>query len=171
MCLCLLPYRIAVRIILTFFSWQVIKITTLSALHFQKASYITWRIVSNHKPRYCQEVERRQNSEQSSKRKWKLGKIIRFLHDITVTWVRNLYAGNVYFDPGMQKVETLAGTMQMVIWTSWAIAWVINNNLIWPMEPGQRGEDKLCDDSLLVPEKSVWPGYIFRHVNINIQFQ
>lgn len=35
----------------------------------QKASYIIWRIVLNHQPRYCQEVERRQNSQQSSKKK------------------------------------------------------------------------------------------------------
>lgn len=83
----------------------------------QKASYIIWRIVLNHQLRYCQEVERRQNSQQSSKRKWELWKIIRFPCGITVTWVRNLYTGNLYFDPDMQKVDTLTGTIHMVIWT------------------------------------------------------
>lgn len=33
------------------------------------------------------------------------------------------------------------------------------------------GEDKLCDDTSLVADKLVWPGYIFRHLNTNMQFQ
>ena len=73
------------------------------------------RVVPNHKPRYGQERERRQNSLQSRKGKWGLRKIIRFLHGITVTRLRNLYTGNLHFDPDMQKVETLVVTIQMVI--------------------------------------------------------
>lgn len=51
----------------------------------------------------------------AGKEKWELWKIIRFLCGITVTQVRNLYTGNLYFDPNMQKVEILTGTIQMVI--------------------------------------------------------
>lgn len=47
--------------------------------------------------------------------KWGLRKIIRFLHGITLTQLRNLYAGNLHFDPDMQKVKALIGTIQTVI--------------------------------------------------------
>lgn len=52
---------------------------------------------------------------QSRKAKWGPRKIIRFLHSRAVILLRNLYAGNLHFDPDMQKVETLVGTIQMVI--------------------------------------------------------
>lgn len=50
-----------------------------------------------------------------------------------------------------------------------AEVWAINHHLTWPMEPGQSGEDKLCDDAFLVADKLVLPGYIFRHLNTNLQ--
>lgn len=52
---------------------------------------------------------------QSRKGKWGLRKIIKFLNGRRATRVRNLYAGNLHFDPDMQKVEILIGTIQMVI--------------------------------------------------------
>lgn len=78
-------------------------------------SYNVLQVVTNHKPRYCQERDRTQNSLQSRKGKCGLKKIIRFLHGIRVTQLRNLYAGNLHFDPDMQKMETLIGTIQTVI--------------------------------------------------------
>lgn len=51
----------------------------------------------------------------AGKEKWELWKIIRFPCGIIVTQVRNLYTGNLYFDPNMQKVEIITGTTQIVI--------------------------------------------------------
>lgn len=69
------------------------------------------RVVPNKKSR--REEEAKLISEQEGKVRSQ--EIIRFLHGITVTQLRNLYAGNLHFDPGMQKVETLEGTTPMVI--------------------------------------------------------
>lgn len=108
---------------------------------------------------------------QSSNRKWELWKIFRFLRGITVARVRNLYAGNLYFDPDMQKGDTLTGTIHMVIWT---FSHKMGDKSSFIMAYGTKTksrEDKLCDDTLLVPETLVQPGYVFRHVNLNMQFQ